>query len=64
MNRVATFVLIKLNRQRGRCTTLEWCENGIKKTTPSSDSAVLALARAFYCQRLLNEGRVNSAYPR
>lgn len=60
MNRVATFVPIKLNRRRGRCTTLERCETGVGTTAPPSDSAIANLARAFYWQRLLDEGRVSS----
>ena len=59
-NRVATFVPIKLNRRRCRCTTLERRETGIETTTPTSDSAIANLARAFYWQRLLDDGHVRS----
>ncbi len=59
-NRVATFVPVKLSRRRGRRATLERCENGIETTAPSPDTAIANLARAFYWQRLLDEGRVSS----
>ena len=59
-NRVATFVPIKLNRRRGRQATMERFENGVDGTAPKADSAITALARAFYWQRLLDEGHVSS----
>ena len=60
MNRVATFVPIKLNRRRGRCATMERRESSVSTTATPSDSAIANLARAFYWQRLLDEGRLSS----
>lgn len=48
MNRMATFVPVKLNRRRGRCTTLERRETSISTSAPPSGSAISSLARAFY----------------
>ena len=60
-NRVATFLPIKLNRRKGRCATLERRTHAAKPCdTPPIDSAVVALARAFYWQRLLDDGHVRS----
>jgi hypothetical protein len=60
MNRMATFVPVKLNRRRGRCTTLERRETSVSPSAPPYDSAIANLARAFYWQHLLDEGRVSS----
>ena len=59
-NRVATFVPIKLNRGRGRRATMDRFSGGAEASVPSSDSAINNLARAYYWQRLLDEGHVSS----